>query len=298
MPALTLATLVFLQQAVQASLLPPSITIQPPTPDRPIAMVNGKPILANDILPFLWEWRGQEVLQEFISYQIALEEATKEGVSVADSDVQSRLDSLITETRKQMPPGKTLEQLMAEEGSSPSRLFLRLKTEMLLDKVVLKKFVPSEYYRVSTIIIRTPSQDGAALKESIRKAELAYTEATSRGWKSAVKAYGDDEAVKSDGLLGWRHQGAFPESVRAQLKDLKVGGVSRPAQTSNGIQIFRLEDRGDSAPTSQLKELEATYTRSARAQLVRRLRSETKVERLLPSAGGGKTSGQTGGSSR
>ncbi len=269
-------------QAVFVLNVPGRLLKPVPTPDQVLAKVGGTPITAKDVEPLLWEWRGKDALQDLISLQIAQVAADKAGVTVSDAEVQARLDEVMEGIRTRLQPGETLEQAMADEGTSPSRLYLRLRAETLLNRLVLGSFHQPDFVKVKTLIVPLAGSETKDLKAAIQTAELAYEEATKgKGWSEAIRRFAEDEGARqSDGLLGWRHWDAFPEGLRTTVMALPQGGISKPAQTAHGIQMFLVEKLGKDAKGKDLEELREAFVRSERPDLVKKLRAEVPVERL------------------
>lgn len=267
--------------AVMTLQVPPKLVVPPPKPEQVLATVNGKAITAAQVAPLLWQWRGEEALQELISYQTVVGEAHRVGVSVTDTKVEKALDEQIAELKKD-PQVKDLDEWMRENGFTRSRLFLRKKAELLLDELVAKGFNAANYVKVSTLMIKPANEQATSIASAITKAQAAYDRLKAgEAWDKVLPAYVEDaNVIKTKGLLGWRSLEAFPESVRREMGTLPIGQVTRPAQTQFGIQIFRVEGKGASATPEQLAELKAFYNQTARTEYLQRLRSSTKVERL------------------
>ncbi len=264
--------------------LPAKYRSSPPQVATVVARVNGVDITAGEVESLLWEWRGFDAMQDLITYQVVKSEAQKQAVDVSDKDVQAAVDASLAEMAKRVAPGKTLETTLLEQGFTPSRLYLRFRTELLLGKMVERSFKPENLVRVSTIIVKPVSAQASDLTAAIGKAQAAY-DRLKKGdkWEDVfASTLIDQRLVKSNGLLGWRDLGAFPTSVQAELKTLKPGGVTKPAQTENGIQIFRMEVRGNEAKPDEFNEMRTTYMTANRAPLLAKLRKESKVERFYP----------------
>jgi parvulin-like peptidyl-prolyl isomerase len=278
----------FALAAIVALQVPQKHLAPPPKPEQVLATVNGKPITAGQVAPLLWQWRGEEALQDLISYQTVVSEAHRVGVSVTDAQVEKALDEQLVMLKKDPQVGD-LDQWMRDNGFTRSRLFLRKKAELLLDELVAKGFNAQNYVKVSTIMIKPANEQATSLASAITKAQAAYDRLKAgESWDKVLPAYVTDaNVIKSKGLLGWRSLDAFPDSVRRELGTLPIGSVTQPAQTQFGIQLFRVEARGGSATEQQLTELKAFYNQTARNDYLQKLRSSTKVERMWPSGSEG-----------
>ena len=279
---MTFALAIALAAAFQnpALSLPKKHLSPPPKPAAVVAKVGGVPITAADIESYLWDWRAYEIIQDAITHQMIAAEAKRQGVAVTDAEVQKALDERLAEVKKQLRPGQTLDQELREQGFTRSRLFLRLRSEQLLNKLLDKSFDPKDFIKVSTIIIRPQSEQATHLAEALQRAEAAYT-ALKNGepWGDVLSRHSDDPStIHSNGLLGWRELSAFPPTVQQEMATLKPGAITKPAQTTHGIQIFRVEAKGTSASGDVLKELKQAFVAGTGQRYLDDLRKRTKVE--------------------
>lgn len=262
--------------------IPPTILPAPPAPDTPVLRVNGQPILARELQGFLWDWRVAEVMEDIITWRMLLDEAGKRQITLSNEAVEKELEAQIARAKGQYPPGTNIEAQLRLQGFPKSRLYIRIQSEMLLDRIVMGEFDPAQFVDVSTVIFPPKSEQASDLAEAIRQAQDAY-DALMRGddWGEVLRrTVQDPSALQSNGRLGWRERSAFPASVREELLRLKPGGFTKPAQTANGIQIFRLEQVGSEARGEALEELRTIFRTTGRQSVLERLRRDTTVERL------------------
>ncbi|MFN8220543.1 MAG: hypothetical protein U0S12_10510 [Fimbriimonadales bacterium] len=117
-----------------------------PLPSRPPSRrcgdreVNGVPIEASDVEPLVWDWRSNGVVEELTSYHIVRLEAERLGVTVTPAELE-------TGSRRRFgsfglaATGASLRSALESQGSAPSRVYVRVQTN-LLDRIVLKSFDP------------------------------------------------------------------------------------------------------------------------------------------------------------
>ncbi|MBI1755872.1 MAG: peptidylprolyl isomerase [Fimbriimonas ginsengisoli] len=258
----------------------------PPKPERVLAKVGSEAIRASDVEAYLWDWRGYEALQDLISFRLVEREAKRAGVSVSRQETLDALQQQVTALQSSLPKGKSLEDTMRQQGFPRSRLFLRIRSEQLLDRLVLHDLKPSEFAKVSTLIFRAASEQTSVLAAAIRQADEAYADlAKGEAWHDVLAtATTDKHILSTDGLVGWREISAFPPTVAEEMKKLKPGQTTHPAQTKNGIQIFRLEATGDGASAKDAEELRQTYLSAKRPEFLAKLRQAVKIERFYPPA--------------
>lgn len=279
----------FLLFALQAPTLdlPKRHLVPKPKPDAILAKVGNVPIRASDLESYLWDWQAYEALQDLITHQMIAREAKRLKVAVADATVQAELDRQLASLKQQLPPGETLEGSLRDRGFPKSRLFLRIKSEELLNAIVLKSFVPKDYVKVSTIVVRPRSEQATDLADALKRAKAAHTALINgEPWSDVLSRFSPDATTLStQGLLGWKELAVFPPTVKAELATKAPGGITKPAQTPNGLQIFRLEARGATAAGETLSELKQTYLQGTRAKYLEDLRKRTTI--VQPGAGKG-----------
>jgi len=260
--------------------LPKRFLAPKPKPDAVMAKVGGVPIRASDIESYLWDWRAYEVMQDAVTHQMIAAEAKKQKVVAADSEIQQELNRQLEGIKSQLKPGQTVQKAMLEQGFPKSRLYLRIKSEVLLNKLTMKSFDPKSYVKVSTIIIRARSEQTAELAVALKRADEAYAALRSgEPWSDVLSRYTDDTTtLQSQGLLGWRDMNAFPPTVRQEVAAMKPGAITKPAQTQNGIQIFRIEALGSSAEGPVLNDLKQSFLMGSRQKVLDQIRAKTPVE--------------------
>ncbi|MCB8933184.1 MAG: peptidyl-prolyl cis-trans isomerase [Fimbriimonadaceae bacterium] len=269
------------QQAPFKADLPAKYLTPPPAPSRVLARVDGVEIKASDVEPFLWDWRADEALMDLISYQMAKAEAASKGVQVPEKEIEAEVDRQIEAVRSSLQPGQTPEQSLKDEGFPRSRLYLRVASQLLIDGIVLRQFDPKEYVNVSTIVIKPVDEQASSLSAALKKAEDAYSRLQGgEPWETVLASLADPAGRPSGGPVGWRPLSAFPDTVRSELEKLEPGKVTKPAQTSNGIQIFRMERQGSAAVGVEMDQLKATYLTGARQSYAKQLRDRVKIERF------------------
>lgn len=252
-----------------------------PAPDTVMAVVGGSPITAAEIEPYLWAWRAKDVVTEMTGHKMIALEAAKRNITVTEAEVQKRVEEQINGIRAQLQPGQSLDEVVngAKIGGG-SRLSLIARSSLLVDKMAEADFKPDGYIKVATLLIRTNGDGTDAIGKAIRQADQAYASLKAgKQWQDVLRVYEKEpRIVANGGLVGWKSYDAFPESIRGELSTLKLMGVTKPIQTANGIQIFRLLARGASANPAELTDLKLLYVQGSRNAIVERIRQATKVE--------------------
>lgn len=269
--------------AVQSGVLPIRDMPAPPAPSKVVAKVNGSDIKASDLEPLLWDWKAGELLNEVIQLKLLFDEAAKEGMAVTDKQVEDKLAKDMEQYRQTLQPGQKLEDALAQQGLSKSRLELLTRYNLLLEKLALKDFSPTAFVKVSTILVRPASEQAADLSAAIAKAGAAYDRLQKGEKWAAVLAStaSDPRMAQNEGAIGWRMISLFPATVAEELKKLPAGKYTKPAQTQFGIQIFRVDARGDTLAGEELDSLRQQFAQAQRQAIVNRLQSQAKVEKFL-----------------
>ena len=257
-------------------VLPPA----KPAPDAVLATLDGKPITAAEIEPYLWSWKVRDVLREYADHRMILEAAAQRGLVATDAEVKARLDLQLAAASTGLPAGGTVEDVLQARGLNVAHLAILSRSAVLLDKITESEYKPGGFVKFQALVV--PVADGTpdALAKAQRKADLAYAALqTGKPWETVLKANEKDpNAIPAGGLVGWRSLDLFPENLRAAFGNLKPGGFSRPVQTPKGIGIFRLIARGEAATPEETATLKRQFVEKSRSVVLQRLRAATKIE--------------------
>ncbi|HWA82529.1 MAG TPA: peptidylprolyl isomerase [Fimbriimonadaceae bacterium] len=282
--ALTLAV-AFLQGGPQGDL---PAKYQRHAPTGVVARVNGVDITAADVEPLLWDWWGADAIQDLITYQLVKGEADKLRINVSDKDVEAAIDKFLENYGHELKQGISAESVLAKQGLTRSRMFLRFRAQLLARTIVDRNFAPAKMVKVSTLLIKPINEQTSSVSDAIKRADEAYKRLKDgEKWDVIFPMYNaDTRANASKGLVGWRDLSIFPATVADELSKLKPGEITSPVQTEYGIQIFRLELAGKDAKGQDLEEMKNIYAQAGESQLMTRLTKEAKIERLFPPASG------------
>jgi len=268
----------------QTAQVPSAAAPASPNPEQVVARINGEEIKAKDIEAYLWDWRGSEVTNDYITYRLIQTEAKKLSVQVAPEEVEKSFTTQMEAMKANLQPGQELDSAMRQQGFPRSRLYLRVHTDLLLNQIVLKQFKQEDYVRVSTIAFHPKSEAATDLTAAIGRAQAAYQRLQKGAdWNKEVAASDDDDTLKQNkGLLGWRLRRLFPANTQSELESAPVGTLAKPTQAAGAIQVFRVEGHGKDVKGSELESLKQAYLVTGRQDVIERLRKEAKIERLFP----------------
>ncbi|MEQ1933251.1 MAG: peptidylprolyl isomerase [Fimbriimonadaceae bacterium] len=280
-PIAMILSLVFQGAKLPVSDLPTEIVVKRPA-DGIAAKVNGVDIKVSDVDALLWDWRKDDVLDDLIAYRLVKTEAGRLGLKATDEEIKAEVNNLFKAITEGLEQGKSITQAMAEQGTTLSRIHMRVATEVLIRKVILFAFKPEEFVDISTITVKPASDSATDLKHAIEMADGVYQRLQRGEAFDAVllSVSQDQNAIKARGKIGWRLISALPDAVRKEIVTLKAGQFTKPAQTVNGLQVFRIDTVGKEAKDEQLKAFQDWYVNGMRLQTVDRLRKSAKIERF------------------
>ncbi|MBI1334986.1 MAG: hypothetical protein GC165_19145 [Armatimonadetes bacterium] len=260
-----------------------------PAAEKVLVKVNGIEIKAKDVEDLLWDTHGEEILNEIMYYSVAKAESDKRGLVVTQQEVEQGVIREMDQMKQSLANGQTIEEFMAQNGQTKNRLYLAVKTSIYLTKIAFQDFDPKTYVRVSTIVVPPRSNSAEDVANTIKVVQNAY-DRLQKGepWSKLVDELVTNQVGKQNrGLLGWRQLAAFPQSVQDEIKTLKKGGITKPVQTQNGIQIFRIEAKGDEVTKEEMDQMRIELTDTLRVQAVQKLKENLKIDRFYPATGGG-----------
>jgi parvulin-like peptidyl-prolyl isomerase len=251
-----------------------------------------------------------EVLEELIQEELMVQEAKRQGLTVAKTAV----DEETAKIKNRFADAAQYARALSRSGLSESEVragverFLLVKhvTERAVsDKVVVTDATMKTYYDANPSRFVVPEQvryrqlliavdpggspaDWEAAKQ--RAAALAKQARAGKSFADLATAQSDDSATReSGGDMGWAHRGQLDHDEDAVIFGLPVGGVSDPLRTLYGYAVYRVDDKRaakaltwDEVNKPRLAdELRRAETDRLRAAWLADLRRRAKVE-LLP----------------
>jgi foldase protein PrsA len=265
--------------AVQGEPLTPKLKPAPVT-DQVVVKINGVEIKSQDIQDLLWDLHGATTMAEVVNYQLIKQEAARLKIVVTDQEVEKEVAIM----GEKLQPGLTPGQILAQNGYTWNLIYIRAKSTLMLLKIALQEFKPTDYIQLSTIIIRPKSTSDSDIALTTKVVQDIH-ERLMKGesWEKLVTEYvTEPESRRTNGYLGWRELLAFDETARKDVALLKRGEYSKPIRTANGVQIFRIEMRGIDASGEELAQMKDDVIDQIQQSVVRRLMRAAKIERLYP----------------
>jgi hypothetical protein len=143
-----------------------------------VATVNGEPIFAEELIQVSYEWFAATAIEELILERVIEQEARAQGVSVSNEEVEARYKQQLQNAEAQVPPGMSLDDFLKRNQFPPSRLFARIRSQMLVEKLVERQVNLDDFVEYSQIVIRiqgnTPEQQEENTPAAEAKAQEAY----------------------------------------------------------------------------------------------------------------------------
>ncbi|HET7850809.1 MAG TPA: SurA N-terminal domain-containing protein [Pseudolabrys sp.] len=246
-----------------------------------VAMVNGVPITALDVQRRMKLIQvsthkaatRKEALQALIDDQVKIAAAKPFQISVGKSEVDNAFASMAKRS------GLTAEQFAQQierAGISVEALKARLKADLTWDQLVRGRFQSSlrvtdadvtlaikndgkndaeasvgYIYRIYPIMIVVPNGSSAAIVERKRKEaeELRARFDNCKEGLAMARALRDG-AVRAPVM---RTSSALPEKLRQILDTMPLGHLTAPEMTAQGIQMFALCSRTQSAEDAPIR---------------------------------------------
>ncbi len=155
-----------------------------------------------------------------------------------------------------------------------------------------KRYEVKEQVRASHILFKVGKKDGeAAANEAKKKADEVYKLAAKADadFAALAKEHSQGPTASRGGDLSFFTRGRMVPEFEQKAFGMKVGEVSAPIKTQFGWHIIKVTDKkeGRQRPFDEVQEsieklLKNKKSRRAKADLLKGIRTEAKVEKFLP----------------
>jgi foldase protein PrsA len=275
-------------QQAQRPQVPPQYRPAPlPPGDTIVATVNGEPIRADKLIQVCYDWFAATAVEELILERIIEQEARKQGVSVSNAEVEARYKQQLQNAEAQLPPGMSLDDFLKRNQFPPSRLFARIRSQMLAEKLVERQVNLDDFVEYSQIVIRiqgnTPEQQEENTPAAEAKAQEAYQKIKEGlDFAEAVKEYSEDPFSKDrGGKMNWQNINFIVPDLRQKLQAMQPGEISEPFKMMGSYMIIRKERTGSQASPEEQQELREQAVRLQIGEYVRQLQSKAKITNTI-----------------
>ncbi|MEE8349437.1 MAG: peptidylprolyl isomerase [Acidobacteriota bacterium] len=229
----------------QEEVLLPPVSQSPPT-----AVINGQPILEEQFEEFISlnpdelesdssGSRRNLLFREFVTEQLLLQEAEKEGISVAEREVQRHLDGWLSEGQEATP-------VLRERVRTLLKIQKFVKQE-IGDQIQVGNQEMFSFYRSrgKEYIINDQAHVLELLLEDREKAEEIHSQLSvgdARSFKELARTFSKGLTAESGGNLGSFERGQLPEDFEKTIFKLKPGEISPVFRSAEGYHIFMMEE--------------------------------------------------------
>ena len=241
-------------------------------------VVNGTPITSNEInqrarfLRLIDRRLGgasltRKAQQELIDEKLQFAEAQRLKLVATDQMVDAAFASIAQ--RVKLTPAN-LSRALTQSGVDPNTLRTRLRAQMLWQQAVMQRFrqqiriadsdvveairaqqkagdkaaneqAKTVEYRLQQVILVVPaSQRASALPNRRREAEALRARVNGCDGLAAATASLREAVVKN---VGHRTDTELPENFAALIAETAVGKLTKPVETTNGLEMLAICDR-------------------------------------------------------
>ena len=207
----------------------------------------------------------RQVLEALINNSILMQEATRRGIKITDSQLNQTMQSMAQQSNMNLSDFRS--SLLAE-GLDYDQFRETVRNELIfstlsrqygqrnatISDAEIDEFVQlsagensSFEYRLSHILIALPD---AATPQQIEKAQSTASEILSSldqgaKFEELANAFSSGDTALQGGDLGWRKQAEIPGLFTASILTMKPGDYAGPFRSASGLHIVILTERRD-----------------------------------------------------
>lgn len=205
----------------------------------------------------------RDILDQLVAYRALLQESRARKVTVADPEVEARIDAI----RKQFPDEGTFGKALADRGLSLDRLRADTREELLVAKLVESEVKPQiavtesdikafyeenpehfqqpEQVRASHILIRLAEGSSEEQKKTARaKAEDVLAQVKAGGdFAALARQHSQDGSAAQGGDLNFFQRGQMVPPFEEAAFALQPGQVSGVVESPFGFHIIKVTER-------------------------------------------------------
>ena len=132
-------------------------------------------------------------------------------------------------------------------------IYTKFKDKIFIDEKKLKEKIiknqtKNESLLLSEIIVTVKNKNEIQLKYD----EIVQS-INSIGFKETAIKFSISDSKNNSGLLGWVNINSLSEKIKNEIKNLKIGDITKPILISSGIMILRLEDKKFIEPNQNIE---------------------------------------------
>ncbi|MBO6786251.1 MAG: peptidylprolyl isomerase [Rhodospirillales bacterium] len=199
-----------------------------------------------------------DVLRRLISEKLRLQEAKRLEIEIEDA----RIDASIAEIEKKrgIPPGQ-MSTALEQRGIDPETLRQQVKAELAWVDIVRALFrrlvtiseqevddvlqemqenAGKPEYLLSEIFLAYDEQSRAEVKNQAQ--QLLQQIKSGASWREIAVNFSESISARSGGDVGWVAPSSLDPALGNSLRNLKVGQVSQPITTDEGVYLLLVRD--------------------------------------------------------
>ena len=208
-------------------------------------------------------------LESMIDMKLQLQAAQKLDISASKEEVEETIDGI---KKKYHMTDQEWEDSLKKEGFAREEYKRRLSDQIILSKIVTQqvknKIVVSEAelneyisrhqdpgYSVRQIFFKKPENvyERVMVEE---KAEMVFKRLLAgEDFAGLARQFSDDPSGRMGGDLGFVKKEFLGKEFIEVLSEIKVGEISRPFWTEQGLHIIKLEDKLDTSNADELRDI-------------------------------------------
>jgi len=105
-----------------------------------------------------------------------------------------------------------------------------------IEKEILKNSkIQTKEYQLSEIIFEVISKE-----EILKKYNEVVKSINEEGFENSAAIYSFSESAKIGGDIGWINENSLNDKIKKNIKNLKIGEITKPIILSNGIMVLKL----------------------------------------------------------
>ena len=117
------------------------------------------------------------------------------------------------------------------------------------EEILKNSKIQTKKYQLSEIIFEVINKE-----EIDKKYKEIVKSIDKEGFKNSAAIYSFSESAKIGGDIGWINENSLNENIKKNIKNLKIGQITKPIILSNGIMILKLENTKTSETTINVKD--------------------------------------------